>query len=467
MRRRAGGRAAPAEPSGAADGGGGVALIGDESATGPGGADDAPGAGGTDGSLDPITGLVEQFRVAESSRQVADTAGQDTTAVSAPVVQIVTLLIGQAVRDRASDVHIEPTEDSVRVRFRIDGALTETAALPAAMGPALVSRLKIMAGMNIVERRRAQDGQIATEVDGQPVDVRVSTVATIWGEKAVLRLLDRSRTLYRLGELGMASDVHERFSRLVRAPYGMVICAGPTGSGKTTTLYATLSEISDSERNVMTIEDPVEYVFPAINQIQINEQAGLTFADGLRSIMRQDPDIILVGEIRDVETARIAVQSALTGHLVMTSLHATDAASALQRFVDMGVEPFLLASTVLGVVSQRLVRRICPHCRVRANPSAEELAFFRASGGGDKDVFWRGEGCGACANTGYHQRVGVFEVLHMTDAVRHALLRSTELDPLRAAAEADGMRTLRAEGIRLVTQDVTTIPEMMRSIYMA
>ncbi len=282
----------------------------------------------------------------------------------APVVQVVGRILTQAMRDRASDVHIEPSELGIRVRYRIDGALKEVLTLPSSMGVGLISRIKIMAGMNIVERRRPQDGQLRTEIDGKEVDVRVATVATIWGEKCVMRLLDRTRSVLRLSELGMPKEAADTYSAFVRAPFGMVLCAGPTGSGKTTTLYATLTEIADGARNVMTIEDPVEYVFPSINQIQTNEQAGLTFATGLRSILRQDPDVILVGEIRDVETARIAVQSALTGHFVLSSLHATDSVSALHRFLDMGIESFLVASSVIGIVGQRLVRRICPSCKV-------------------------------------------------------------------------------------------------------
>ena len=280
-------------------------------------------------------------------------------------------------RDRASDVHIEPSEQGVRIRYRIDGALKEVLTLPASMAVGLVSRIKIMAGMNIVERRRPQDGQLRTDIDGREVDVRVSTLATIWGEKCVMRLLDRTRSVMRLHDLGMPSDSADKYTSFVRAPFGMVLCAGPTGSGKTTTLYATLTEISDPSRNVMTIEDPVEYVFPTINQIQTNEQAGVTFATGLRSILRQDPDVILVGEIRDVETARIGVQSALTGHLVLSSVHATDAVSALHRFLDMGIESFLVASSIIGIVGQRLVRRICPSCKVAYTLTAEERAVLR------------------------------------------------------------------------------------------
>ena len=311
----------------------------------------------------------------------ADTAVQTVMPDDAPVVQVVNLLITQAMRDRASDIHIEPQDERLRVRFRIDGALHDAVELPIAMAPALVSRLKIMADMNIVERRRPQDGQITMVVDDREIDIRVSTVATIWGESCVLRVLDKSRSLFRMGDLGMPPDTHEVFTRLIRAPFGMVLCAGPTGSGKTTTLYAALSEIDDPSRNIMTIEDPVEYVFPSINQIQTNEQAGITFANGLRSILRQDPDVILVGEIRDVETARIAVQSALTGHFVLSSLHATDSAAALHRFLDMGIESFLVASSVLAVVSQRLVRRICQTCKTPYEPKDEELAFYQESGG--------------------------------------------------------------------------------------
>ncbi|MDT4933416.1 MAG: hypothetical protein QOK11_1308, partial [Pseudonocardiales bacterium] len=275
----------------------------------------------------------------------------------APVVQIVQLMITQGLRDRASDIHIEPQDDRIRVRYRIDGALHDVLDLPGAMGPALVSRIKILGGMNIVERRRAQDGQISMDVEDRSVDIRVATTSVVGGEKVVLRLLDKSRPLFQIDQLGMRDDMASKYSDLLRSPYGMMICAGPTGSGKTTTLYASLSEINSPERNIMTIEDPVEYKVRSINQIQINEQAGITFAGGLKSILRQDPDVILVGEIRDVETARIAVQSALTGHLVLSSVHATDSATAIQRFRDMGIEAFLITSSVLAVLSQRLVRR--------------------------------------------------------------------------------------------------------------
>lgn len=418
------------------------------------------------GSLDH---LVQAFESVEETRRrpILGTATIGTLDVAddAPVVQVVGRILTQAMRDRASDVHIEPSEEGVRIRYRIDGALKEVLTLPSSMAVGLTSRVKIMAGMNIVERRRPQDGQFRTEIEGREVDVRVSTLATIWGEKCVMRLLDRSRSVLRLPELGMPPDSAELFKSFVRAPFGMVLCAGPTGSGKTTTLYATLTEIADPSRNVMTVEDPVEYVFPSINQIQTNEQAGLTFATGLRSILRQDPDVILVGEIRDVETARIAVQSALTGHFVLSSLHATDSVSALHRFLDMGIESFLIASSVVGIVGQRLVRRICPTCKVAHTLTAEERSFYEESGGPEKTEFVRGAGCNFCSGTGYQGRIGVYELLRMTPEIKRLVVGWATQDELRRLAERQGMRSLRSEAIDLVALDVTTVSEVIRSIY--
>ena len=398
-----------------------------------------------------------------ASQQRAETDGVDD---DAPVVRIVTMMLTQALRDRASDVHIEPQDSRVRVRFRIDGALHDVLTLPVDMSSALASRVKVMAGMNIVERRRPQDGQIATTIDDRPIDIRVATTGTIWGEKVVLRILDKSRPLYRLQDLGMPTSTHDAYARMIRSPYGMVICAGPTGSGKTTTLYASMSEVNGPEHNITTIEDPVEYVFPSINQIQINEAAGVTFATGLRSILRQDPDMILVGEMRDVETARIAVQSALTGHFVLSSLHATDSVSALYRFLDMGIEAFLVASSVIGIVGQRLVRRTCTYCRVPYRPTADELSFYHSSGGSPKHAFWVGEGCNFCSGTGYSDRIGVYELLTVTEQMRELLVRPhPSHDDMRRLAVQQGMNPLRAEGVRLVEDDVTTIAEIVRSIY--
>lgn len=417
-------------------------------------------------ALSGVDRYVETFTATEAQRRVETIVRSAKSANDeAPIVQVVNLMITQALRDRASDIHIEPQEDRVRIRYRIDGALHDILSLPANMAPAIVSRVKIMAGMNIVERQRSQDGQIAMQLEGRDIDIRVATAATIWGEKTVLRLLDKSRSLYRFDDLGMPDQTHDEYSKLIRSPFGMVLCAGPTGSGKTTTLYASLNEINSAERNIMTIEDPVEYVFPSANQIQIKEQAGITFAGGLRAILRQDPDIILVGEIRDPETAGIAVQAALTGHLVLSSLHATDAPSALHRFLDMGIEAYLLASSILAVVGQRLVRRICQGCKVRYAPSAEELVFYTESGGAKKTKFWQGEGCNLCAHTGYQDRVGVYELFRVGEAAKQMLVRNASREELRGLAIEQGMRPLRAEALRLVYEDVTTIAEVLRAIY--
>jgi type IV pilus assembly protein PilB len=414
-----------------------------------------------------LSAVSTQVRAFQSTHtQVRDVVTPEVAADDAPVVRVVQLLITQALRDRASDIHIEPHPDRVLVRFRIDGALHDVQDLPVSMGPSVVSRVKIMAGLNIVERRRAQDGQISMEVEGRSVDIRVSTTAVVEGEKVVLRLLDKSRQLYTLPELGMAAEMVERYSEVLRAPYGMVICAGPTGSGKTTTLYGSLGQINSPERNVMTIEDPVEYRIPSTNQIQINEQAGITFAGGLRSILRQDPDVILVGEIRDVDTARIAVQAALTGHFVLSSLHATDTAAALHRLLDMGIEGFLISSSVSAVLSQRLVRRICDHCREIYEPSAEELALLRAiNGTRPAGGFIRGHGCNFCAHTGFLDRIGVYEMMPVSDRIRELIVERSSHDEIRKTARSEGMRTLQEEAARLVEFGVTTLSEVLRSIY--
>jgi type IV pilus assembly protein PilB len=417
-------------------------------------------------AITSVDKLVQAFESVEGARRrPQESSGPEVLADDAPVVQVVDRILTQAMRDRASDVHIEPSDEIVRVRFRIDGALKEILQLPASIGPGLVSRIKIMANMNIVERRRPQDGQLTATIDGKEVDVRVATVATIMGESCVMRLLDKTRSVLRLGDLGMPPDTHEAYSKIVRAPFGMVLCAGPTGSGKTTTLYATLSEVSNSSLNVMTIEDPVEYIFPSINQIQTNDQAGLTFATGLKSILRQDPDVILVGEIRDVETTRVAVQSALTGHFVVSSVHATDSVSALHRFLDMGIESFLIASSVLAVVGQRLLRRVCPSCKTVYQPSEEELAFYEESGGVPKDTFYHGVGCAFCSGTGYKDRIGVYELLVITPEIRRLIVGWATQEELRTVAVRQGMRTLRQEATNLVTADVTTIAEGLRSVY--
>jgi type IV pilus assembly protein PilB len=420
-------------------------------------------------ALSEVDSHVAEFAESDNAAELA--AGADTAAAAltddAPVIQVVNKILTQALRDRASDVHIEPTDEDVRVRFRVDGALQEVLSLPVDMGPALVSRIKIMADMNIVERRRPQDGQLEMNIDGKVLDVRVSTTSTIWGEKTVMRLLDRTRSLFRLGELGMSPALNARYSRIVQSPFGMVIVSGPTGSGKTTTLYATLSEINRPDMNVMTIEDPVEYVFPKVNQIQINEQAGLTFATGLKSILRQDPDVILVGEVRDVETARIAVQSALTGHLVLSSVHAIDSVSATYRLLDMGVEAFLVTSAIVGVVAQRLVRRICASCATEYEPAPQHVAVYQELGGTPKARWIRGVGCTMCGGSGYFDRIGVYEVLTLTDELREAIIDGRPPRATRQLAIEHGLRTLQAEAMDLVAQDMTTIDEALRHVFVA
>jgi type IV pilus assembly protein PilB len=418
-------------------------------------------------ALSGIEAHVDAFEATAPTRRAEqESLGRAAVDERAPVVQVVTMILAQALRDRASDVHIEPMDGLTRVRFRIDGVLHDVLTLPTTLGGAATSRLKVLAGMNIVEHRRAQDGQFTTTVEGRELDVRVASTGTVAGEKMVLRLLDKTFSTYRLNELGMPEETYAVYSAMVRSPFGMVICAGPTGSGKTTSLYATMSELNGTERNIMTIEDPVEYVVPSINQIQINEQAGVTFAGGLRSILRQDPDIILVGEIRDGETARIAVQSALTGHFVMSSLHATDTTSALLRFLDMGIEPYIVASAVAGVLSQRLLRRSCDQCRRPYDPTAEELDFLRDAGGVvPADGLWHGEGCTFCAQTGFQDRIGVYELLRRTPAMRALVATGPDHAAVRELAISEGTRTLRQEAVRLVEQGVTTIAEVVRGIY--
>jgi len=417
-------------------------------------------------SASNVDALVATFVTEDDQRVAAESVAEVNLDDQAPVVQLVAKIVGQALRDRSSDIHIEPLDDRLRIRFRIDGHLVEAFSLPLSTHNALISRLKIMSEMNIVEKRAPQDGQFSTKVDGRQLDVRVSSVSTVFGEKIVMRLLDKSKSMVSLGQLGMPAETYKSYSKLVHAPFGMVICAGPTGAGKTTTLYATLLEINSTGKNVTTVEDPVEYVFPGINQVQTNAKAGLTFATGLKALLRQDPDTILVGEIRDVDTARIAIQSALTGHFVLSSLHGTDAVAALHRLLDMGIEAFLVASAIVGVVSQRLLRKTCDNCREAYTPGAEELAVFRQhSGGSEKTTFYRGKGCSYCSNTGYRDRIGVYELLKITPEIRRLIVGWATTEELRRLAVAQGMRTMLREAMQMVEDDITTIPEVVRTLF--
>lgn len=406
---------------------------------------------------------IRAFELAYDEPTTVDTPEEFKVDENAPVVQVVNRVITQAVRQRASDVHIEPTEAFVRVRYRIDGAMTEAIQLPLRMGPALSSRVKVMAELNIVERRRPQDGQFGINVDGRPIDFRVSVVPTVHGEKTVMRLLDKTKSLISLPDLGMAQDVADKYREIVSAPLGMLLCTGPTGSGKTTTLYATLNEVRDDTKNIVTIEDPVEYQFDGITQMPVTG-TGITFADGLRGILRQDPDTILVGEIRDDETARIAMQAALTGHFVLSSLHAVDAVSAVHRFVDMGIEPFLVSSALSAVVGQRLLRRVCSSCAETHKPSAYEA---RLVGQYSKitPTWAKGRGCELCSNTGYRGRVGVYELLVFTDAIRDLVVARATHHEIKAVAMEEGMRTMQQEAFDLVAKGLTTVDDVLRSVY--
>jgi type IV pilus assembly protein PilB len=409
-------------------------------------------------------GLIQAFELsdADAVRPVADEDfGADD---NAPVVQVVNRIITQGVRSRASDIHIEPGERHVRVRFRVDGAMSEAIQLPSRMAAALASRVKVMSELNIVERRRAQDGQFAVKVDNRPVDIRVSTAATVHGEKVVLRLLDKTKSLISLKDLGMPPMVEAPYMKIVKAPLGMLLCTGPTGSGKTTTLYATLTEINDPTRNVVTIEDPVEYQFDGISQMPVST-TGMRFADGLRAILRQDPDVILVGEIRDEETARIAMQASLTGHFVLSSLHAVDAVAAVHRFTDMGIEPFLVASALSGVVGQRLLRRNCTSCAKPYTPTPAEISMVAEAVGHQPTQWLRGEGCNVCHNTGYRGRVGVYELLPVNDPIRELIVGRATHHELRAVAVEQGMRTMQTQAFELVVDGVTTVEDVLRSVY--
>ncbi len=386
----------------------------------------------------------------------------DAAVGDGPVARLVHTIIARAVQREATDIHLEPQADGLLVRFRVDGVLNPVMNVPAGVGPSLISRVKIMADMDIAERRLPQDGRVAVRVGRRDIDLRVSTVHTVFGEKAVLRLLDRSRVLLGLDELGLSRDSLRCFRELIDDPYGMVLVTGPTGSGKTTTLYAVLQELNTPEVNIVTIEDPVEYLLPGVNQIQINRRAGLDFARALRSILRQDPEIIMVGEIRDRETAEIATRAAITGHMVFSTLHTNDAAGALTRLADMGIEPYLVASSVLGVLSQRLVRRVCPHCREAYTPErgSREAVFLGNSESRHK--IYRAVGCERCDGSGYRGRVAVAEFLVVTNRLRELVCRRVPLADLKRAARAEGMITIGEEGLRKVYDGVTTISEVMR-----
>ena len=382
-----------------------------------------------------------------------------------PIAQSLDLLIAQAVQDRASDVHLEPQEDRLRIRYRIDGILHDMFSLPLTGHAPLVSRVKILAGMNIAEQRRSQDGQFSIEVGDRDVDIRAATMETAYGERVALRILDKSLSLFTLPELGFLADALKKYRAMLNNPFGLILVGGPTGSGKTTTLYASINQLDANERNILTIEEPIEYRFMDINQTQVNSKAGITFASGLRAIMRHDPDIILVGEIRDKDTASTAVQAALTGHLVLSSIHANDAVSVLFRLLDLGVEPYIISSTLVGIVAQRMVRRICTHCHVPSQPSAEEQIAYEEEIKEQPTTFYSGTGCNLCANTGYRGRTGLFELLVMSEEIRRMLPSNASASDIRAQALGEGMVTMKRDGMLKVKEGITSVSEVLRSVF--
>jgi type IV pilus assembly protein PilB len=384
----------------------------------------------------------------------------------APIVKLVNLLITQAVTDRASDIHIEPMEKDIRIRYRIDGVLHEVMRSPKNIQNGLISRLKVMADINIAERRIPQDGRVGLVVGGRAVDLRLATLPTVYGEKVVIRILDKTSVLLKLDDLGFSEFAYKRFEEAFRKPYGTVLVTGPTGSGKSTSLYATLNIINTLDKNIITVEDPVEYRLPGVNQIQVNPKAGLTFATALRSILRADPDVVLIGEIRDAETAIIGVEAALTGHLVLSTLHTNDAASAITRLVEMGVEAYLVASSLDCALAQRLARRLCPHCREAYRPTEVELkeAGFPEHLANRVEELYRPAGCSRCGKTGYRGRLGLYEVMPITEEIERLTVERRSSDDIRRVAIEQGMVTLREDGLEKVAAGQTSMEEIFRVV---
>ncbi|HQP11453.1 MAG TPA: GspE/PulE family protein [Candidatus Omnitrophota bacterium] len=405
---------------------------------------------GIGSSIDDIVKSIDNEEAQEAVTEIG---------AGAPLVRLVNIVIAQAVKDHASDIHIEPEEDGVRIRLREDGVLQELKMLPKKIQSGIISRVKIMAKMDIAESRKPQDGRIRIKIENKELDLRVSSFPTIHGENIVLRVLDKSAVLLGLKELGFLDDELQAFQKLINRPYGIVLVTGPTGSGKTSTLYSALTQINSVEKKIVTIEDPVEYELSLIRQTQINPKAGLTFATGLRSILRQDPDIIMVGEIRDRETADIAIQAALTGHLVFATLHTNDAPSTISRLLDMGIEPFLLSTSLIGILAQRLVRTICYKCKDKVEVSGALSSDFNLEG---LKHIYRGKGCRECDGTGLKGRTGIFELLLITEEIRRNIETRTSADEIRKIARKAGFKTLRDSGVQLIRNGVTTPEEVLR-----
>ena len=408
---------------------------------------------------DSIEQVIDELIDTDLGIREADIETEIEASEKAPVVKLVNSIIQQGIRDCASDIHIEPGENTVRIRYRIDGQLHEIMKLPKHLHNALTARIKIISDMDITIKRHPQDGRKKFEYDRKQVDLRISTLPTVYGEKIAIRILDRDKYFLRLGELGLTSENLHEFKEIIKYPYGMILVSGPTGSGKTTTLYSTLHELNSTEKNIVTLEDPVEYLLEGINQVQVAPKIGLNFAEGLRSILRQDPNIIMVGEIRDSETADIAVRAALTGHLVLSTIHTNDSASAITRLIDMGVEPFLISSSVIGVAAQRLVRRICPECRKEYEADDGELLALGIKG---PRKLYKGEGCPFCNNTGYKGRIAIYEMLRILKEHRKPIAEKASSDVLKDISIKNGMKTLKENGIHLVLDGITTLDEILK-----
>jgi type IV pilus assembly protein PilB len=406
-----------------------------------------------------VESLIKSIGPVEETLSSAASAG--VTTEEAPITKLLNILILRAVMERASDVHIEPTKEYVRIRYRIDGLLRDVSTAPAYLHSSIITRIKVMARMDIAESRVPQDGRFELKTEDKAVDVRVSSYPSIFGEAMVMRLLDKGSVMFGLEDLGFSKGNLHKFEEVIQRPYGIILVTGPTGSGKTTTLYATLNHILSPEKNIMTIEDPVEYELKGIRQSQVNVKAGLEFANALRSMLRQDPDVILVGEIRDPDTAAVAIQAALTGHVVFSTLHTNDAAGSLSRLVDMGVEPFLTASSVAAAIAQRLVRNICPRCKAPFNPPKEVLESMGLDPKKEY-TFYQGKGCKSCRDTGFKGRSGIFEILIVDDAIRELILKKSSSEDIKKAAVRAGMRTLREDGILKVMEGRTSLDEVMR-----
>ncbi len=416
---------------------------------------------GAQGSMDELIKSIDENKIGIEAGKDPDVGTLQMIAGEPVVTKLVNLIIRQAIQEGASDIHIEPEETLLGMRLRMDGMLHEISSLPKHLQSPIISRVKILADLNIAERRVPQDGRFTIKMEGKRVDIRVSTIPTIYGENVVLRLLDVSSAMLSLDKLGFSGATLEKYNKLIMSPHGLILVTGPTGSGKTTTLYASLDKINTVEKNIVTIEDPVEYKLKGIRQIQVDAKADLTFANGLRSILRQDPNIIMVGEIRDFETAQIAVQAALTGHLVFATLHTNDAAGAVTRLIDMGIEPFLVSSSVAGILAQRLVRKICPDCKEKYAPAGETLRDIGHSGDGQSEVY-KGKGCSKCLNTGYKGRISIYELLIPDNTIRNAITAKVPAEEMGKCAHAAGMTTLMDDGLDKARQGITTLEEVLR-----